>query len=204
MKTTNMPPGAKTIFLVEDDSPTVNLYSNRLEQAGFRTAAAFDAQEACGLLPNLSADLIILDLLLPKRGGFELLEAIRSDSRHKATPVLLLSNAYLPEMTQKALKAGGNKALARSECTSSEFISVSRQLVGISDAGGANQSTTVFVSGSEDSGAAGLAEQLKQDLLAEGRSEVAAIRKFATSLLEWPAPNKGMSTLTKCTRVFVF
>src|SRR5437660_7807016 len=133
--------GSKTVFLVDDDSSTLSLYSNRLEQAGFRTSSAFDAQEALGALPNLCADLIILDLMLPKLGGFELLRAIRSDSRHKDTPVLVLCNAYLPEMAQKALRAGGNKALVKSECTSSELISVSRELIGMA----------TVITGTEDS-----------------------------------------------------
>src|SRR6476661_2097077 len=115
MTTGNSLMDSKTVLLVDEDSSMVNLYSKRLELAGFRTASA--SSEA---LPNLSAGLIILDLMLPKLGGFELLQAIRSDSRHKNTPVLVLSNAYLPEMTRKALEAGGNKALPKSECTSSE------------------------------------------------------------------------------------
>src|SRR6185295_10501240 len=160
---------AKTVFLVDDDSSTVDLYSNRLEQAGFKTATAFDAAQATEALANIRADLIILDLMLPNRGGIELLEAIRADSRHKETPVLLLSNAYLPEMTQRAMRAGGNKALPRSECTSSELISVSRALVGVPRQ---QDSSTP----AEESAAASLAEQLKRDLFDEGGSEAAAIQ----------------------------
>src|SRR5690349_12550953 len=107
MTSANTSAESRTVFLVDDDSPTVNLYSTRLEQAGFKTALAFDSEEAVEALPNLTADLIILNLMLPRRGGFDLLEAIRSDGRHKDTPVLLLSNAYLPELAQKALSAGG-------------------------------------------------------------------------------------------------
>src|SRR5438552_7622924 len=174
---------SKTVFLVDDDSSTVNLYSNRLKQAGFRTASAFDAKEAFEALPNLSADLIILDLLLPKLGGFQLLEAIRSDSRYKDTPVLVLSNAYLPEMAQKALRAGGNKALVKSECTSSELISVSRELIGMA----------TVITGTEDSpprtpiegpAPTSLAEQLEKDLLEEGSKEVAAIRQHCSKFVE--------------------
>src|SRR5437867_13433391 len=165
MSATNTFGDSKTVFLVDDDSSTVSLYSDRLEQAGFRTASAVDAVEASEALANLSADLIILDLMLPKLGGFELLKAIRSDSRHKDTPVLVLFNAYLPEMAQKALRAGGNKALLKSECTSSELISVSRDLVGISEAGPVDQPAAVYVSGANSPEAgvatADLAEQLK-------------------------------------------
>ena len=163
---------AKTIFLVDDDSSAIDLYSRRLNQAGFRTASAFGAQEAFEALPTLSADLIILDLMVPKAGGIDLLRAIRSDSRHKNTPVLLLSNAYLPEMAKKGLKAGGSKALARSACTSSELVSISRDLAGVAS------------SGTEESGAATLTEQLKADLIEAGNQEVAAIRQLCSGYVE--------------------
>src|SRR6266436_8036561 len=161
MNTADTSMGHGTVFLVDDDSSTANLYSSRLEQAGFKTELAFDKQAACDVLPNLSADLIILNLMLPKRGGFELLEAIRSDSRHKDTPVLVLSNAYLPEMAQKALKAGGNKALPKSQCTSSELLSISRELVGI---GASGMGESLGQSTPGETAAADLAEQLKQEL----------------------------------------
>lgn len=159
---TNPTADAKTVFLVDEDPSTVDLYRNRLEQAGFRTVLASDAKGASDALPNLSADLIILDLMLPKRGGFDLLAAIRSNDRHRDTPVLILSNAYLPEMAQKALRAGGNQALPRSECSSSELIAISRGLAGVTAGGPAP---------------VGLAEQLKQDFLEACPSVVAAIRQ---------------------------
>src|SRR5512137_299660 len=172
MMTANTSTDSKTVFLVDDDSSTVNLYCSRLEQAGFRTASAFDAEKAFEALPNLSADLIILDLMLPKVGGFELLEAIRSDSRHKDTPVLVLSNAYLPEMAQRALRAGGNKALAKSECTSWELVSISRELVGIAEEGRTDEPGAAGASGGN-----GLAEELKKAFMEGGSGEVAAIRQ---------------------------
>src|SRR5262249_2542615 len=182
MTTANTSPDSKAIFLVEDDSPTVNLYSNRLEQAGFRTASALDAKEACGVLPKLSADLIILNLLLPKRGGFELLEAIRSDSRLKATPVLVLSNAFLPEMAQNALRVGGNKVLPKSECTSSELVCISRELVGV---------------GTAEGGDVDRAEQLRKELMEGGSAEVATIRKQCLEYVEVVGSEEGKAHLNK-------
>src|SRR6266850_6932484 len=202
MKPANTSNESRTIFLVDDDSSAVNLYSRGLEQAGFSTASAFDTEKALKALPNLCADLIILDLMLPKRGGFQLLEAIRSDTRHKDTPVLVLSNTYLPEMTQRALRDGGNAAVPRSECTSSELISVSRQLVGITDAAGAE----VGGSGTADSparnqveepAAAGLAEQLKKDLMEAGGNEVAAIRQYCLRYVELAGTEEGKELLDK-------
>src|SRR5712675_1565288 len=205
MITANTSTDARNVFLVDDDSSTADLYSKGLEQAGFKTSSVLDATEAFKALPNLSADLIILDLMLPKGGGFELLEAIRSDSRQKKTPILLLSNAYLPEMAQRALRAGGNKALPRSECTSSELISVSRELVGIAQAAGAGRSG-VGGSGTgdslarnqvEESAAADLAEQLKKDLMEAGCSEVAAIRQYCLKYVELAGTEEGKAHLDK-------
>ena len=68
MTAANTSMGNRTIFLVDDDSSSVDLYSKRLEQAGFKTASSFDAAEACEALPNLSADLIILDLCCRNAG----------------------------------------------------------------------------------------------------------------------------------------
>ena len=169
MITTNSIADPRSVFLVDDDSSTLNLYRNRLEEAGFTTVSAFDVEEARAVLLNLSADLIILNLMLPKRGGFELLQAIRLDGRLKNTPVLVLSNDYLPEMAQKALKAGGNKVLPKSECSSSELISVSRKLVGVTENGPADT---------------GLAEQLKESFLQEGINEVEAIRQHCLKYAE--------------------
>src|SRR6266567_2797953 len=205
MKPANTSNESRTIFLVNDDSSTVNLYSRGLEQAGFRTASAFDTEKAFEALPNLCADLIILDLMLPKRGGFQLLQAIRSDRRHKNTPVLVLSNTYLPEMTQRALRAGGNKALPRSECTSAGLVSVSRELVGITQPAGNGQSAEVGVSrlgnfstrNQIEEPAAGLSEQLKKDLMEQGGGEVAAIRQYCLRYVELAGTEEGKEHLEK-------
>src|SRR5262245_31355933 len=109
MMSSNASADSKTVFLVEDDSSSVDLYSNRLAQAGFRTASVLGAAQAREALPNLSADLFIVDLMVAAQGGMQAVEAIRLDARHKDTPILVLSNAYLPELSQRALRAGGSK-----------------------------------------------------------------------------------------------
>jgi DNA-binding response OmpR family regulator len=195
MMTANTAPDSKRIFLVDDDRATADLYSNRLEQAGFRTVAAFAAEEALGALPDVTADLIIVDLMLPQQGGIELLHAIRSDVRHKATPVLILSNAYLPELAQKALRAGGTKALPRSECTSNELISVSRSLAGLAPVVGPELSDGR--SPQEMGSDATLTEQLQQDFAAAGSSAVAAIRQHCHELVEVGNSEEGKEHLSQ-------
>src|SRR5690348_7415199 len=100
MISANTSTDSKTVFLVDDDSSTSRLDGSSLEQAGFRTASAGNAQEASEALPNQPADLIILNLRPPGQAALESLKAIRSGDRHKETPVLVVSNAYLPELAQ--------------------------------------------------------------------------------------------------------
>ena len=170
MKTANIEAQGKTVFLVDDNSSSLDLYSSRLQQAGFRTASAFGAEEALQALPNLSADLIIVDLMLPKRRGLELLQAIRSDSRHKNTPVLVLSNAYLPEMVQRALRAGGSRELPRSKCTPSKLISISRELVGIHEGADAERGGAIASDSATQMPAEGAASSLGRASRVMGRA----------------------------------
>ena len=143
---------SKTVLLVDDKSSSASIYCNRLEQAGFRITSASDARTAGEALPNIAADLIIVDLMLPRLGGLDLLQTIRANERHRSTPVLVLSNAYLPDLSQKAVRAGGNQTLSRSECTANQLVSTTRTLLG--EAGGAPDSTST--------------EEAKQSLLASG------------------------------------
>ena len=187
----------RTVFLVDDDSSSVDLYSKGLEQAGFKTAAALDAAKAREALENLSPDLMILDLMLPQRGGLELLQAIRADIRHKNTPILVLSNAYLPDITQKALRSGGNKALVRSECTSSELVSVSREMLGIAENNGNGDTAQGATggTGAADGAVGGLAERLMKDLTETGSAEVAAICQQFLRYVEARGSQEGRQCL---------
>ena len=81
MMTANTLADSKTVLLVDDDLSTVNLYSSRLEQAGFRTTSACEPNQQSDGLPDLSADLIILNLMTPKRGGVIKLRMIKSADR---------------------------------------------------------------------------------------------------------------------------
>lgn len=80
------------ILLVEDEQFLANLLKIRLEKEGFIIHHAADGQEALNLIKELKLDLILLDVILPKLSGFEILEAIRADSRLQDVPVIIISN----------------------------------------------------------------------------------------------------------------
>ena len=65
------------ILIVEDEPPISNLIRMSLQKAGYRCQCAFDGEQAINLIDTQSFDLILLDIMLPKIDGFELLEYIR-------------------------------------------------------------------------------------------------------------------------------
>jgi DNA-binding response OmpR family regulator len=78
----------KVILLVEDDKDISELVASTLLQENFKVLTAYDGEEAVGLLEKNNIDLILLDLMLPKLSGMEVLKKVRATS---LIPVLILS-----------------------------------------------------------------------------------------------------------------
>src|SRR6267142_2806937 len=110
-------------------------------------------------------------------------------------------------MTQRALRAGGNKALPRSECTSSELVSISRELVGIADPDDEDQpsaASLLGISGEQEAqrstnerDARIASEQIKRSLVKEASSELATIRQHCLKYVDNPDSEIGKEHLNK-------
>ncbi|MEK7626871.1 MAG: response regulator [Patescibacteria group bacterium] len=84
--------GTKKILLVEDEPMLSNLLRQRLEKENFKVTAAHDGNEAIKFLKQEKPDLILLDIILPKMSGFEIMEIMKSDPTLQAAPVVVVSN----------------------------------------------------------------------------------------------------------------
>lgn len=82
---------APLILVVEDDLSTAELLTLHLTQSGYKVAHAFDGQEAIEKAKNLKPFAITLDVLLPKKDGWEVLQELKSDSRTSDIPVIIHS-----------------------------------------------------------------------------------------------------------------
>ena len=81
----------KTILIVDDERDTVASLTNFLAGQGFRTLAAYDGEEGLRVALEEKPELILLDIVMPKKDGFAMLAGLKGDDTTKKIPVILLS-----------------------------------------------------------------------------------------------------------------
>ncbi len=99
----------RRITLIEDDRFLSSLIKARLEKEGFIVTQAFDGEEAIKVLRQSKPSLIVLDLIMPKVTGFEVLETISLNPELTGTPVVILSNLAQDSDVQKAKSLGATE-----------------------------------------------------------------------------------------------
>ena len=82
----------KKVLVVEDDVFLAQLLTNRIAKVGAVVLRAVDGEEGIKMIKESRPDLVLLDLILPKKSGFELLEDMRSDPSTQGIPVIIVSN----------------------------------------------------------------------------------------------------------------
>lgn len=82
----------KKILVVEDSGMARKIVVNTLVAADYLTFEAVDGNEAVNMVEEIRPDLVLLDLILPKKDGYEVLEIIRSNKRYKNLPVIALTS----------------------------------------------------------------------------------------------------------------
>lgn len=97
---------SKKILLTEDDEFLSSLIKNRLERDGFEVKVARDGEEILAILKTYQPDLILLDIILPKRLGFEVLEELQSNKALHHAPVMIISNLGQDSDIQRAKELG--------------------------------------------------------------------------------------------------
>ncbi|GMQ94992.1 MAG: hypothetical protein BMS9Abin13_102 [Patescibacteria group bacterium] len=97
---------AKKVLIVEDDESISRIYDIKLKKEGVETLIVADGEVVLEKLPEFKPDLILLDLMLPKRDGFWVLEHIRKSPDFKETPVVVLSNLGQESDKEKAEALG--------------------------------------------------------------------------------------------------
>ena len=119
----------KKILIIEDDRVTAHVYSSRLEKEGFEVHLAADGQSGWDLLLNLRPDGVLLDLMLPKGNGIELLKKIRALDGFEKLPVIVYTNSFVPQLVEEAQAAGATKVFDKSTVTAPMLILAFQQAI---------------------------------------------------------------------------
>lgn len=116
-------PNTISILLVEDDSFISGMYYTKLVSLGFKVEIAEDGETAWEKIQrDPLPDLILLDVVLPKKDGFEILEGLRSADRTKNLPVILLTNLGQKPDVERGLKLGANDYIIKAHFTPTEVV----------------------------------------------------------------------------------
>ena len=118
----------KKLLLIEDDQIFANIYRNKLVLDGFQVEIAYDGDTGFKLLHSFRPDAVILDLILPKMSGVEIIRKLRAEPEFAQLPVIVFTNTYLTSIVQEAWKAGATKCLAKANCNPGQVISALRQI----------------------------------------------------------------------------
>lgn len=109
-------------MIVEDDSFVMDIYQTKLSQEGYVVIEARDGLEALEHLEKEKPDLILLDIIMPRMDGMEVLKKIKEDERFSNIPVILLTNLSQKEEINLGLGLGANDYLIKSHFTPSEVL----------------------------------------------------------------------------------
>lgn len=118
------------IILIEDDYFLATLYKDALIRAEYDVLLARDGEEALNLIKeNVDASLILLDLILPKINGIDVLKEIKNDPKTKNLSVIVLSNLNEESLKQESLRLGANAFLVKAESTPAQIIETAKQYI---------------------------------------------------------------------------
>jgi len=120
----------KKILIIEDDQIVANVYRNKLAAEGYQIEVALDGEIGLKTMRTFQPDLMVLDLMLPKMSGVDVIREVRSESEFSKLPIIVFSNTYLTNMVQQAWKAGANKCLSKASCSPREVVDVVRNTIG--------------------------------------------------------------------------
>jgi CheY-like chemotaxis protein len=124
----------KKILLVDDDALVLELYRKKLVSGGFEVRTATDGMEAIKALTICTPDFAVVDLMMPKLSGVDVIKFMRSKPALAKTPVAVLTNAFMSDQARAVNSLGVTHAVVKGDCTPAKMLEIARQACGESTA----------------------------------------------------------------------
>ncbi len=120
---------ANKVLIAEDDKFLANAYRVKLQKEGFEAVIAEDGEKAMEAINTTKFDLIILDLIMPKKDGFETLEEIKSNPAMAKIPVLIASNLGQKEDIDRGMELGATDYIVKSDMSMEGLVNKINELI---------------------------------------------------------------------------
>ncbi|MBP7006511.1 MAG: response regulator [Candidatus Pacebacteria bacterium] len=119
------------LFLAEDDPLMSRMYERAFSSSGFDLKVAFDGDEAINLLKSMDPKptVAMLDIMMPKKSGYDVLRSIKADPVLKNIPVILLTNLAGQKDAEKGLELGAVLYLIKSQYSPKEIVDKVKEIV---------------------------------------------------------------------------
>ena len=112
----------KTILLVEDDDNLANVYMTRLQAEGFKTVRVANGEEALQAALQAKPDLILLDVMMPKVSGFDVLDILRNTPETADAKVIMLTALSQDADRERAQSLGVDDYLVKSQVVIADVV----------------------------------------------------------------------------------
>jgi len=120
----------KKILLIEDEQVIIEILVKKLRQEGYDVVVAMNGNQGLEEMKKKAPDVILLDMVMPEKGGMEVLEEMHEDKNLKKIPVIIISNSGQPVELDRAMALGVSDWLVKTEFDPEEIIEKVKKQVG--------------------------------------------------------------------------
>jgi len=124
------------VLIIEDDELILKLYQQVFNSEGYDVLSATNGEEGIKVAEETIPDLILLDIMMPKLNGLDMLKKLKSIPIIADTPVIILSNLVGKEYTDAALKAGAIDYFIKSDYDPREIVKITQEVFAKTKQGG--------------------------------------------------------------------
>jgi len=182
----------KKLLIIEDDPIIANIYRSLFEKENYKVEVAADGQSGFYKIHEQRPDVVLLDLMLPIISGVDILKKIRAQRAFSGLPVVVFTNAFLPDMVQDAMKAGARHVYNKSTLAPRDITQAVHDALFTPENKQKTESTTMTKNGSQENGASLTPADLCRDFLQSAPELLSGVRTVLQVLVK--ADDEGSRT----------
>jgi DNA-binding response OmpR family regulator len=118
------------VFMAEDDSLLVHVYEKIFKANGYEIIFGMDGEESIAKLKEMEVkpSIVFLDIMMPRKNGFEVMQEMKEDTKLKDIPIIFLTNLYEQADEKKGLSLGAAAYLIKSQYVPSEIVAKAKEI----------------------------------------------------------------------------